>query len=67
MWVCDNCGAVFEEPDFTEYYAEDYFGVASMFNDFHTMVVRECPECGSSDIDECSKDDDEWFDEDEDL
>lgn len=39
-----------------KYYAEDYFGVGSMFNDFHSIVVHECPCCGSDDIEEDDND-----------
>ena len=59
MWRCYNCGFRFEEPNYIEYYAEDYFGVGSMFPDKHTITIRECPCCGSDDIDEEEHEDEE--------
>ena len=61
MYRCWNCGYKFEEPDHIEYYAEDYFGVGSLFDSKNTIVIAECPSCGSSDIEEyCEEDMDEY-------
>ena len=52
MWICNECGAVFEEAD--EYYEHDtgYHGA-------------DCPICGSDDIDEAKRcaECDEWVNE----
>ena len=42
MWICNDCGAVFENPD--EYYEHD--------TGYHGM---DCPHCGSDDIDEAKR------------
>jgi len=59
MYKCWNCGLKFEEPDYMEYYAEDYFGVGSMFPDKHTITIAECPCCGFDDIEEICEDDED--------
>lgn len=59
MYRCWNCGTRFEEPEHMEYYAEDYFGVGSLFNDKHTIIIQECPNCGSNEIEENCDDDEE--------
>ena len=52
MWICNDCGAVFENP--REYYEHDtgYYGM-------------DCPHCGSDDIDEAKRcsECDEWVNE----
>ena len=52
MWICNDCGAVFENP--REYYELDtgYHGA-------------DCPHCGSDDIDEAKRcaECDEWVNE----
>ena len=52
MWICNDCGAVFENPD--EYYEHD--------TGYHGM---DCPHCGSDDIDEAERcsECDEWVNE----
>lgn len=52
MWICNDCGAVFENP--REYYEHD--------TGYHGM---ECPHCGSDDIDEAERcaECDEWVNE----
>lgn len=52
MYRCQNCGRRFDEPNYMEYYAEDFFGVGSWFDSKNTIIVRECPCCGSDDIEE---------------
>lgn len=63
MYRCWNCGCRFEEPDYIEYYAEDYFGVGSLFNDKHTITIRECPSCESDQIEEGFEEDLDEYDE----
>jgi predicted RNA-binding Zn-ribbon protein involved in translation (DUF1610 family) len=57
MYKCWNCGWKFDEPDYVEYYAEDFYGVGSMFPDKHTITIAECPSCGSGDIWEIDEED----------
>ena len=52
MYRCQNCGSRFDEPNFIEYYAENFYGVGSWFDSKNTIIVRECPRCGSDDIEE---------------
>lgn len=60
MYRCWNCGYRFDEPEYMEYYAEDYYGVGGLFPDKNTITIRECPSCGSDEIEEiCEEDDDE--------
>lgn len=56
MYRCWNCGTKFEEPDKVERFAEDYFGVGSMFDSKSTITIQECPNCGSDDIEEYYED-----------
>ena len=60
MWVCDNCGAMFDEPELVRDTYESYFGVSSMFSNSHTMTLEVCPSCGSEDIASYCEDDDEF-------
>ena len=50
MWICDNCGAEFDEPEQEQESYENYYGVASMFSDRHYFTLQVCPNCGSEDI-----------------
>lgn len=52
MWICNDCGAVFENP--REYYEHD--------TGYHEI---DCPHCGSGDIDEAKRCSgcDEWVNE----
>lgn len=47
MYRCRECERVFDEPDYIERCAEDYYGVGSMFPDRHYEVFVECPYCGA--------------------
>lgn len=59
MWVCDNCGAMFSDPDEKRESYESYYGVGSMFPDRHYFTMEVCPSCGSEDITSyCEEDDD---------
>lgn len=55
IYKCDNCGAVFEEPDVM---VEDPSpaGVGLAPGKYKYYV---CPACGSEDIDECPYEEDE--------
>ena len=59
MWVCDNCGAMFDEPELEKDTYENYFGVSSMFTNSHSMTIEVCPSCGSEDIASYCEDEDE--------
>lgn len=59
MWVCDNCGAMFDEPELEKDTYENYFGVGSMFSNSHSMTLEVCPMCGSEDIASYCEDEDE--------
>ena len=49
MLRCNECGAIFEEPDYMEICLEDYNGVSDIFPDrHHYRTVANCPECGSA-------------------
>ena len=50
MWICDNCGAEFDEPEQEQESYENYYGVSSMFSDRHYFTLQVCPNCGSEDI-----------------
>ena len=52
MWICNDCGAVFDEPE--DYYEHD--------TGYHEI---DCPHCGSDDIDEAKRcaECDEWANE----
>lgn len=61
MWVCDNCGAMFDEPELENDTYESYYGVSSMFSNSHSMMLEVCPCCGSEDIASYCEDADEDF------
>ena len=61
MWVCDNCGAMFDEPKEQREAYEDYYGVSSMFSDRHYFTMEVCPSCGSEDIESYCEDDYEFI------
>lgn len=47
MYKCPECGAIFEEPNYTETYWETECGVSSWFDSRTTVTFADCPECGS--------------------
>ena len=59
MWVCDNCGAMFDEPELEKDTYENYYGVSGMFPNSHSMTLEVCPCCGSEDIASYCEDEDE--------
>lgn len=48
MYKCPECGAIFEDPNYTETYWETYNGVSSWFDSRHTVTFASCPRCGSA-------------------
>ena len=52
MFRCFNCNVVFEEPEYEEICLEHYYGVGSMFSNYHYSSICICPYCGSEDFDE---------------
>ena len=58
MYRCEDCKAMFVEPESIEICYEDYYGVSSMFADRHYGSQSVCPVCGSEQIEEI------WCDED---
>lgn len=59
IYICERCGAEFEEPGYESFCYEDEYGVSSMFSTRHYGEYQVCPECGCPSI-ECSfKDEDE--------
>ena len=58
MWVCDNCGAMFSDPDTERCSYEDYYGVGSMFANRNYFTLEVCPSCGSEDIASYCEEDD---------
>ncbi len=61
MYICNECGAHFDEPHERTFCLEDDFGVGSMFHDKHYGTMNVCPYCESNDF-RYVEDDDE-FDE----
>lgn len=59
MWVCDNCGAMFDEPELEHDTYENYCGVGGMFSNSHDLLLEVCPSCGSEDIASYCEDEDE--------
>lgn len=59
MWKCDNCGALFDEPEVERESYEGYYGVSGMFSDRHYFSIEVCPSCGSEDIDSYCEEEDE--------
>ena len=62
-YKCPECGAVFEEPSYTETCWEDYNGVSSWFDSRHTVTFASCPECGEAIDTEYDTYDEEYEDE----
>lgn len=62
-YKCPECGAVFDEPSYTETYWEDYNGVSSWFDGRHTVTFASCPECGEAIDTEYDTYDEEYEDE----
>ena len=64
MYKCPECGAVFDEPEYTETYWEDYNGITSWFVSRHTVTFASCPWCGEAiDTEYDAYDEDEEDDE----
>ena len=59
IYICERCGAEFEEPDTESFCYEDECGVSSMFSTRHYGETEVCPECGSPSIERSYKDEDE--------
>ena len=59
MWKCENCGEIFNEPEFIKYCLEDYNGVSSLFPDRHYATYPTCPDCGSKRLDEYYEDEED--------
>lgn len=52
MWYCDNCKNEFTEPKMRKTTFESEFGVSHLFPTTHECTIKECPVCGSDDIEE---------------
>jgi len=65
MYKCPECGKVFDEPEYTETYWEDYNGISSWFDSRHTVTFASCPECGGAIDTEYDTYDEEYEYEDE--
>lgn len=62
MFVCRECGAKFEEPEYETVCLEEFNGVSSLFGDRHYATFASCPECGEA----IDLEDDVYYEEDED-
>lgn len=56
MWVCEECGARFDEPDSIRYNIDDYNGVSDLFGNWQYGHYDACPYCGSEEINSYSED-----------
>ena len=65
MYVCNHCGAMFEEPETERICLEDYYGVGGAFGNSNYGYIDVCPECGSDNFDEVYEDDTEYIDDEE--
>ena len=53
MFICNECDAMFNEPEFESVCMEEYNGVADLFPGSRTYKsFARCPECGSDDLEE---------------
>lgn len=52
MYKCQDCGAIFYEPDEKHTTYEWEYGVADLFGSSHPLTISICPECGSENIDD---------------
>lgn len=57
MYVCDNCGARFEEPEQERTTYEHYFGAE--WSGGIPYVYEVCPDCGSEDFEEIDEEEEE--------
>jgi len=49
MYICNNCGYIFEEPTTKEFY-EDYEAWGQEFTEKY--IESYCPKCGDEDFDD---------------
>lgn len=61
MYVCEECGSMFDEPESVRYCLEEYNGVSSLFGNRHYGYYEACPYCGSEEIES------KWEEDDEDI
>ena len=52
MWHCNDCKEEFTEPKMRKTTFESEFGVSHLFPTTHECTIKECPVCGSDDIEE---------------
>lgn len=56
IYKCNNCNNIFKEPDETNVWLEDMYGVTGEFPTRTIQATCCCPYCNSLDIEECSVD-----------
>lgn len=52
MYICEDCGSVFEEPKRKQITFESYYGVSDLFDSRTRMDLLTCPLCDSEDFEE---------------
>lgn len=52
MWLCNDCKNEFTEPKMRKTTFESEYGVSHLFPTSHECTIKECPVCGSDDIEE---------------
>lgn len=52
MFICNDCGCMFEEPDTRRTTYEAYYGVYSEFGSHTPFYLDICPCCGSDEFGE---------------
>lgn len=67
MWLCNDCKNEFTEPKMRKTTFESEYGVSHLFPTSHEYTIKECPVCGSDDIEEMVQCDrcEEFFREDD--
>ena len=66
MYICNECGCMFEDPDVRRTTYESYYGDYSEVSSHTTLYLDICPRCGSDDI-EVKEEDEEEEEEDDEL
>ena len=56
MWVCEDCGSQFSEPENVRYCKEEYNGVDNIFGHRTYGYFEACPYCGSEEIESTFED-----------
>lgn len=52
MYICNNCGSAFEEPETVRYCKDEFNGTDDLFGNWQYGEYAACPDCGSEEIEE---------------